>query len=142
MTSILLSCLSNFIALSESSALRACGETLYADDSYAEESSPGSPLFWSVQSSSAPVVRFPIARCWELKLPLPKRCCRGVIPRKQVACLAEKADYAEKALAYFAFSSYSALYLANQTSDDRPSVAWTSGLANSSSASTPSARLI
>jgi len=65
-----------------------------------------------------------------------------VIPGKQVACLAEKADYAEKGLAYFAYSSYSALYVANQTSTDRPSVAWTCGLAKSSSESTPNARLI
>ena len=41
----------------QSSALRACGETLYAEDSYAarEVSSPDDPLFWSVQSSPAPV---------------------------------------------------------------------------------------
>jgi len=76
----------------KSSPLRGCGETLYPDDSYAEVSAPDDPVIRSVQSSSAPVERFPIHSVLRFQTAVPKRFRRGVIPHHRLgkfpfACL-------------------------------------------------------
>ncbi len=61
-------------------------ETLYPDDGDPalchKISSPDDPLFWSVQSSSAPVEWFPIASELRIQTAVPKRFHRGVIPHR------------------------------------------------------------
>ena len=85
MTSILFICLSSLILILMSSARRrACGETLCPDDSYAEVSAPDDPVFWSVQSSSVPVERFPIHSVLRFQTAVPKRFRRGVIPHHRL----------------------------------------------------------